>query len=257
MPRFNRLLLASLTLALLLCGTAQAQGVPRLPGSGSEAMRNGTCRTGWQPPGLDPRGVDPAAANPLFGTTWYVDPHEPAWRYWRAYTRKHRPFSTAMMWKIASQPRFKWFGRFTRHGPALVKKIRAWLDRAAGEQPGAVPLRTVLRHQGKRCSPSYTGGGAKEDARSRLWYRRLARAVGNRRVVIAFEPDSLGTIDCLKRSRRMARMRLLRYGVDVLSKLPNARSTSRAGPRTGRAPSGPHGSCATSASPRCAASCST
>ena len=41
-------------------------------------------------------------------------------------------------------------------------------------------------------------------------------------MVIAFEPDSLGTIDCLTRSRRFARMRLLRYGVDVLSQLPNA-----------------------------------
>ena len=103
MPRFTRLLFASLALALLLCGTAQAQGVPKLPGSGSEAMRNGTCRTGWQPPGLDPRGVDPAAPNPLFGTTWYVDPHEPAWRYWRAYNRKHRPFSAAMAFAAPCQ----------------------------------------------------------------------------------------------------------------------------------------------------------
>ncbi len=41
-------------------------------------------------------------------------------------------------------------------------------------------------------------------------------------MVIGFEPDSLGTIDCLAGSRRMKRLRLLRYGVDVLSKLPNA-----------------------------------
>jgi endoglucanase len=40
--------------------------------------------------------------------------------------------------------------------------------------------------------------------------------------VIGFEPDSLGTVDCLAGSRRMARLNLLRYGVDVLSKLPNA-----------------------------------
>ena len=41
-------------------------------------------------------------------------------------------------------------------------------------------------------------------------------------MVIAFEPDSLGTIDCLTPSRRDDRLRLLRYGVTALSKLPNA-----------------------------------
>ena len=40
--------------------------------------------------------------------------------------------------------------------------------------------------------------------------------------MIAFEPDSLGTIDCHARSRRDDRVRLLRYGVDALSRLPNA-----------------------------------
>jgi hypothetical protein len=45
--------------------------------------------------------------------------------------------------------------------------------------------------------------------------------------VIAFEPDSLGTIDCHARSRRDDRYRLLRYGVDALSRNRTRRSTSR------------------------------
>ena len=40
--------------------------------------------------------------------------------------------------------------------------------------------------------------------------------------MIAFEPDSLGTIDCHARSRRDDRIRLLRYGVNALAALPNA-----------------------------------
>jgi endoglucanase len=40
--------------------------------------------------------------------------------------------------------------------------------------------------------------------------------------VIAFEPDALGTIDCHAPSRRDDRLRLLGYGVDSLSRLPNA-----------------------------------
>ena len=41
-------------------------------------------------------------------------------------------------------------------------------------------------------------------------------------MVIAFEPDSLGTVDCLARDRRQDRLNVLRYGVDRLSQLPNA-----------------------------------
>jgi endoglucanase len=41
-------------------------------------------------------------------------------------------------------------------------------------------------------------------------------------VVIGFEPDSLGTLDCQTKRRRRARLRLLAYGVRVLSRLPRA-----------------------------------
>jgi endoglucanase len=80
----------------------------------------------------------------------------------------------------------------------------------------------VMRHQGRGCGGGYDGGGPAEDRRTRAWYRTFARAVGGARVVIGFEPDSLGTLDCLSRSRRRARLELLRYGVDVLSRLPAA-----------------------------------
>jgi endoglucanase len=80
----------------------------------------------------------------------------------------------------------------------------------------------VLRAQSTGCSPTYQGGGPAEDARTRAWYDDLAHAIGGDRVVIAFEPDSLGTIDCHARSRRDDRIRLLRYGVDALSGNPNA-----------------------------------
>ena len=79
-----------------------------------------------------------------------------------------------------------------------------------------------MRHQGKACHRRYTAGGPREDARTMRYYREFARGIGNSRVVIGFEPDSLGTIDCLAKSRRKARIATLRYGVDVLSQLPNA-----------------------------------
>jgi len=170
-------------------------------------------------PGIDPRGVDPAAANPLRGLRWYVDPVEPAYRSYRTFARKGRRHAASLMWRVAREPRFRWFGRWNH---PVGRRVSDYLRCAAAVQPGAVPLMVVMRHQGKGCGSSYTGGGPAEDARTRAWYRGFAQAIGGARVIIGFEPDSLGTIDCLSRSRRHARLRTLAYGVDRLSQLPNA-----------------------------------
>ena len=79
-----------------------------------------------------------------------------------------------------------------------------------------------MRHEGRECHARYTGGGARADATYRSWIRGFAEAVGRRRVVIVFEPDALGTLECLAKRRRAARLRTLAYGVDVLSRLPGA-----------------------------------
>jgi endoglucanase len=151
---------------------------------------------------------------------FYVDPTEEAYQQWEHYKRQGKTHDAALIWKLASQPRFRWFGKFTRGGAGLTGKVRKFIGCA--EASGAVPLMVVLRAQGKACNPHYTAGGAPEDARTRSWYKNFAKAVGSSRVVIAFEPDSLGTVDCLARSRRHARLQTLRSGVDALSKLPNA-----------------------------------
>jgi endoglucanase len=166
----------------------------------------------------DPRAIDPSAPNPLVGSKWYVDEQNHAWGEWKRAERLGHKKDARTNRAIAVEPKFRWFGRSTRPNPE--GKIRDYIQRA--ERRGEVPLMATLRHHGVRCSPTYTGGGPAEDARFRAWYRMLARAVGNHRVVIGYEPDSLGTIDCLKKSRRKARVATLRYGIDVLSQLPNA-----------------------------------
>jgi endoglucanase len=167
--------------------------------------------------GRDPRGVDPHMPNPLVGLRFFVDPEEPSMRDYHHYLREGKRGDAALIYRLASQPKFKWTGRFTKRG--AVRKV---IGRAQCEQPGSVPEFVTLRHQGKACNPHYTGGGPAEDERSRKWYRDFAAEVGDARVVIGFEPDSIGTIHCLARSRRQARRDLLRYGVNVLSQLPNA-----------------------------------
>ena len=101
-----------------------------------------------------------------------------------------------------------------------MRKDFARIDR---QMPGAVPQIVSMRHEGRECHSRYTGGGRREDARYRNWIRGFARAIGARRVVVAFEPDSLGTLECLARSRRRARLRTLAYGVKVLSQAAQRR----------------------------------
>ncbi len=183
----------------------------------SLALGATTPARGQIPVPSNPRAVSPDAANPLAGQPLFVDAVEPSWKHWRSLRKRGKKAAAARMWTIASQPKFRWFGRFTHN---VTKTVHAYTARA--RRQGTVPLMTSMRHHGSECGRGYTGGGRAEDARSRRWYRKFARAIGRRRVVIAFEPDSLGTIECLARHRRQARYDLLRYGVERLAKLPNA-----------------------------------
>ena len=205
---------------LTLAATAYAQDRDR--GGGGPRVAPGDCGFQRNAVSGDKQAVSPRAANPLAGEQWYVDTYrkttgnkqfrEPAYRDYRRFGGRRK----ALLAKIALTPRFTWFGRFT----PMPERICAFVQTA--EADDAVPLVTVLRHQGRACNSRYTGGGVAEDRRTKAWYDSFARGIGSSRAIIAFEPDSLGTIECLARSRRKARLDLLRYGVDVLSKLRNA-----------------------------------
>jgi endoglucanase len=174
------------------------------------------------PPPPDPRGVDPNSPNPLLGVDFFVDKEwHPAWRSYLTLRREGRDGEAALMYKIASHPQFKWFGTWSGYG-SPYNDVRSYLRRVQEQQPGSVPQLVTYRHEGSKCSPNYLGGGRKADRTYRRWITGFANAVGDHRVVIAFEPDSIGTVKCLARHRRKARLNMLRYGVDVLSKLPNA-----------------------------------
>ena len=189
--------------------------------------------------------------NPLAGLRFYVDPDSPSMQQWRAYRRSGQRAKAALVWRIAREPKNVWVGRFT--SPNFRVKVQRLFD--AAQAQGAVPLFTVLRAQSSRCSPTYDGGGPAEDARTREWYRDLAAAIGTERAVIAFEPDSLGTIDCHARSRRDDRYKLLRYGVEQLAALPNVSLYIEAGASDWEGASEWRRSCAGSASPGRAGSC--
>ncbi len=194
--------------------------VGEYPEDWAECVRENPPPPQQYPRDLDLRAVDPAAPNPLVGTKYFVDRMEPAYMSWRKWMRTGQTGKASTIWKLAREPRFRWFGAFTQ--PRMRKKVRGFLDRVQCDQPGSVPLMAVMRHRGNECTGRYLAGGAREDRRTMKWYENFAAVVGDARVVIAFEPDSLGTVDCLAPHRRDDRLRVLAHGVEVLSKLPNA-----------------------------------
>ncbi len=177
--------------------------------------------SGGQAPGPD----DP---NPLIGQTWWDQntKYNLTWNAgYRTLLRKGNRAGAEHLRLLAEQPQFRWWGHYEdRPAKPLSVQVNlrnsfATMDKQA---PGLVPLVAAFGHKGDGCGARYLAGGAREDARYRSFIRRLAAGIGGREVVIAFEPDSMGTVECLARSRRKDRLRALRYGVDVLSKLPNA-----------------------------------
>lgn len=207
---------------VLIAAVASAAPVHAEPGPGAAGSGSGVCSFPRLPVGAGKRAASPRAPNPLAAERLYVDTYrkttgnrafrEPGYGAYRNASGARR----ALLAKIALTPRFAWFGAFT----PMPDRVCAFIQTA--EADNAVPLITVLRHQGRACNGSYTGGGVAEDKRTRAWYDAFARGVGRSRAVIAFEPDSLATVECLAKRRRKARLNLLRYGVDRLSKLPNA-----------------------------------
>jgi len=166
-------------------------------------------------------GVGANDPSPIAGAPLYVDAFEqPTARASRAALADGRTGEAATLRKMARHSIFRWIGK-TDENPEraarnfLTKKVLA-------EQPGSVPGITVLNHVGERCGGGYDAGGSADAGRYRRWIDRFAAGVGGHRVIIAFEPDSLGTLTCMTPRGRRARLRNMRYGIDRLSRLPNA-----------------------------------
>lgn len=172
----------------------------KYPEDWAECVRDHPPGAQLYPRELDMRAVDPAAPNPLVGTKWFVDRMEPAYTQWARWKRARQGGKADTVWRLAREPRFRWFGRFTR--PRMQKKVRGFLDRVQCDQPGAAPMMVVMRHQGRSCGGGYLAGGIKEDRRTMKWYDQFAEAVGDARVVIAFEPDSLDRLPGATPARR-------------------------------------------------------
>lgn len=175
--------------------------------------------------GQNPRPGDP---NPLIGQKWWDQNTEYnlTWNAgYRTLLRKGLAPAARDVRLLAIQPQFRWWGHYedrpAKPLPVQVN-LRNSFQTMDNRQRGLVPLIAAFGHKGNGCGPRFLGGGAREDARYRSFIRRFAQGIGSREVVVAFEPDAMGTVECLAKSRRKARLRALRYGVSQVAKLPNA-----------------------------------
>jgi endoglucanase len=159
------------------------------------------------------------APNPLLGQTWWDQNTKwnPTWNGYRSLMRRGRREDALKVLRLAETPQFKWFGMWEQ---PVIGKLRGMFEQAGD----SVPLLAVFgdEHQGCGSPGTNTSGGLGQNTRYRSWIDQVARGIGSDEVVIAFEPDSLGLIECLRPSLRAPRLRALAYGVTALSKLPNA-----------------------------------
>jgi endoglucanase len=173
-------------------------------------------RTEWG----DVQAANPRIVNPLRGLSWFVDKGQyfgPWQRYRAARGEKKR-----LIGKIALNPQFRWFGPWDLKYGSMGNAVRQYLRRTHLDSPGAIPQIASFLHVGNACHSRYLAGGRKADRAYRRNIKSFAEGIGDYRVLVAFEPDSLSTVNCLARHRRGARLRMLAYGVRVLSQVKNA-----------------------------------
>jgi endoglucanase len=141
-----------------------------------------------------------ALTGPPPSSTWYVDPQSPANRELASLQAQGRHEEAALVGRIASQPRFEWFGLFVGSD-----RLKEYVDRAVAV--GKVPLVVIFNVEAREC---------RDLAAARRFYDEAAAAIGRRPAVVALEPDSLGSMKLSERACFAA----IGYGVRVLSALP-------------------------------------
>ena len=185
------------------------------------------------------QGARPATPNPLRGLQLFVDyDFHPSWDSFRRLRNQGKQREADLVYQIAREPNFRWFGyTFEKN---IFQKTRLYLDKIDALQPGAVPAITLFNHpkpkhqnpnQFGRRPDAKKGYAASKETQQRAinFVKAFAAAIGNRRVVIAFEPDSLGSYYLLSRRGKRSRTRYLRAAIKILSRLPNATVYAEAG----------------------------
>jgi endoglucanase len=164
----------------------------------------------------------PPPSDPLTGAAAFVDPQSLAANAAEHYTSTN-PAWTSALEVIAHQPNVQRYGNWSGSDPGL--QVAQYLARASVLEPDAVPeISTywLVDHKlvAGRCG-RYSDTPARAAAYHR-WISSLAQGVGDYRVIVFLEMDSLITTGCLSHHGVAVRMAELHDAINVLSKLPRA-----------------------------------
>jgi len=175
----------------------------------------------------DPAAAETAALGP--GTTLYVNPASTTLQAAAKLDAQARVDALV----LGSFPSATWFTQGTPgEVQAAVKKL---VDAAAAQH--ALPTVVAYNLPHRDCS-QYSAGGATSKAEYRAWIDAVAAGIGDRKVVVILEPDSLGIIpfhsdlsgkdewckpaDADRATAAKERYELLAYAVDKLRANPRS-----------------------------------
>jgi endoglucanase len=145
-----------------------------------------------------------AETNPLQGATFFVD-HQTQ----TAQEAVQHPALSV----IANQPGVERFGTFS--GPDVGLVAARYLERAAIQEPGTVPMLSTYRIVDGHCG--HWADPPADQLSYHNFIERLSQGIGEFRAVMFLEMDSLITTGCLSRSGVTIRMDELNDAINILT----------------------------------------
>jgi endoglucanase len=172
-------------------------------------------KTPTNPLGL---GTAPPPTDPLTGARAFSDPGSLA-----AEAAIHHPAWSRLLGVIARQPNVMRYGNWSGTDPGI--QVSQYLARASVLEPGTVPeISTYYVVDQKLTAPHcghYSDPPWRQAAYHR-WIESLASGIGDYRVIVFLEMDSLITVGCLSHHGLAVRLHELHDAINILSQLPRA-----------------------------------
>lgn len=147
-------------------------------------------------------------------SAWFIDPDANAVQQERRWRAEGNVTDADALHAIAASPQADWFGGWS--GPIRVAVTRR-LDQIEAQL--ALPVFVAYNVPGRDCA-GYSSGGANTADEYRAWIDDFATGLGEHRVVLILEPDSLALTECLSPERVDERYALINYALARFEQQP-------------------------------------
>ena len=155
-----------------------------------------------------------AASDPFDGIKWYADPDSPVAQKANEW-RNSRPGDAALLDIVAKEQSADWV--VGAQSSFLEQYINQRFDLFT--KAGGTPILAIYNVPKLNCGD---GNGAANGDAYRSWIERIARIIGQRKVILLVEPDGLTVTDCLSSGQLTERYALISYAVSVFKRNSNA-----------------------------------